>query len=131
MAVGKNRLGDRGTAIILLLTAVLGLLHCALWASAGVKALRDLPRMEKLGVPGVPAPFERRLPWVFFVIAALSLGTSIVFLIVSFRKWRRWCWRRSGRCLTCGYDLRASGERCPECGTPIDDAQYPIRSRTT
>lgn len=57
-----------------------------------------------------------------FVLAAaptwfVVLATGVIpgaHLLVVLRKVAR---RRSGRCSTCGYDLRASLERCPECGT--------------
>jgi rRNA maturation endonuclease Nob1 len=35
------------------------------------------------------------------------------------RKRERKSWFYRSRCLGCGYMLRGSGERCPECGRPI------------
>jgi hypothetical protein len=38
---------------------------------------------------------------------------------------RRLARRRKGLCLRCGYDVRASTEKCPECGTPVPPRAAP------
>jgi hypothetical protein len=41
-------------------------------------------------------------------------------------RWRRF---RGGLCASCGYDLRGSAERCPECGVAREEMAPPLSSR--
>lgn len=75
-------------------------------------------RVMGFGCEYVDSPRERG--WgVLFPWAAPFAVTAICPAIAFCRRWRAARRRREGRCLTCGYDLRASKERCPECGTPM------------
>jgi hypothetical protein len=51
--------------------------------------------------------------WFLVMLAAVIPATWVASTL---RQRRR---ARERRCLNCGYDLRASGERCPECGTAV------------
>lgn len=53
----------------------------------------------------------------FWALTLLFLAYPL-WTIFSRRFWREDA-SRAGRCRQCDYDLRASSERCPECGTPI------------
>jgi hypothetical protein len=63
--------------------------------------------------------WERR--WTHWAVSVPYWFLALLFAALP--AWRCVGWvsrrsrRRAGHCLACGYDLRASAERCPECGT--------------
>ena len=53
-----------------------------------------------------------KLPlWIPTVVFAIG---SISFILIPFHRRRKR--KKLGLCIKCGYDLRASKDRCPECG---------------
>ena len=93
----------------------------------------------------MPAP-SRKGPWIGFVLWWVALSACGPFLrvvhflgldetvfthvlifaslavLIALIGWERRIMsaqnRRPGYCDLCGYDLRATPDRCPECGTP-------------
>jgi hypothetical protein len=67
---------------------------------------------------------------VVFITAAFPIVVVVVRLLAAHKRERAWS---EGWCMQCGYDLRGSSGRCPECGTaPAPDAYIRrIRQRTS
>lgn len=60
--------------------------------------------------------------WDYYIeitwwLIILLLGVlPVIRVVLILRAWSRR--RKAGFCVKCGYDLRATPDRCPECGTP-------------
>jgi hypothetical protein len=66
-----------------------------------------------------PVPWGSHRAWYMLCVPywfpmVLSLPAPLIAARRFLRRWRR---HPEGRCPVCGYDLRASPERCPECGS--------------
>jgi hypothetical protein len=92
------------------------------WERAGpyVRTWRGLsPGMG--GTGSVSSGYAVAVPyWNLAVVALLLPGTLLVRRLRSRRS--RHMAEVLGLCVECGYDLRESGGRCPECGTTVAHA---------
>lgn len=51
-----------------------------------------------------------------FWLPLILLAILPAYKLTMIQQWRRNRRQKQGRCVMCGYDLRATPERCPECG---------------
>jgi hypothetical protein len=66
-------------------------------------------------LPLPPAPlWGVSIPYWFIFIASAAI--PCMWVARQRRRWRIAARLRDGLCQRCGYDLRASAKRCPECG---------------
>lgn len=73
-------------------------------------------REGKGGPANSPIMFDYLSVWVphWFLILITAIPPAIAL-----RRWRRRKRIKPGCCTNCGYDLRASPQRCPECGVAV------------
>ena len=73
-----------------------------------------------LGVSSGPAGTDVRVP--AWLVALLTAALPLAWYLRRRARLAREALARAGHCALCGYDLRASPDRCPECGHVVVQA---------
>jgi len=116
--------------------SALSLLLCPIALLAGLDACDEVFVPSGLSqVTAIHRPTS--LSWLMYSVAFLALIAPVIWA------WQTWVARpwsafrrhqriRLGLCPTCGYDLRATKDRCPECGTlvPTNDKGQMTKDRS-
>jgi hypothetical protein len=86
-------------------------------------------KYEALGIDGSVVMLEHQVyvPY-WFVMILFAIG-PVLYLRAARRHSIHMRRIRDGLCTLCGYDLRASKDRCPECGTPFPLKTNPANSK--
>jgi predicted Zn-ribbon and HTH transcriptional regulator len=81
---------------------------------------RSRPRLSTslLGFQTMEAGNQRWLKVPYWSVIFLAATPSLIWARSQSRAYIRARRVRADRCASCGYDLRASPDRCPECGAP-------------
>jgi hypothetical protein len=84
-------------------------------------------RWHFLGFHVAAGVVDPKWTWKFNAVLVPYWALVIPLAILPLAAFRRLILRirrkRRGQCLACGYDLRQSPERCPECGRPVGGQQ--------
>jgi hypothetical protein len=97
------------------------------WFTLDALKYTNLPmewELRMLGMDFAAGPRDRIYSAVQVLLAHWLLATLFALLpgLWCAHRLRQQLRARANLCLTCGYDIRASLERCPECGTVLEPA---------
>ena len=85
--------------------------------------LHAMPQFVGFGVWRYPAAYGPLGSGWFAKVNELSVPDWFLLILLSIlpvvRRARKHLPTTAGLCHVCGYDLRSSTDRCPECGTPV------------
>jgi hypothetical protein len=85
------------------------------------------PPYERRYEPADPAEYEWSCDFPNWLPAVMALAVLWFASRRQRRYWREGRRVRRGLCARCGYNVRASKDRCPECGTPIPAASGVVK----